>query len=32
MRIVFLEDDGLTRIAPYVRALGHEPVVLRSGV
>jgi biotin carboxylase len=31
MRILFLEDDGMTGLAPYVRALGHEPVVLRSG-
>jgi biotin carboxylase len=31
MRILFLEDDGMTDLAPYVRALGHEPVVLRTG-
>lgn len=31
MRILFLEDDGLTKVAPYVRRLGHEPVVLRTG-
>lgn len=31
MRILFLEDDGLTRIAPYMRSLGHQPVVLRTG-
>jgi len=31
MRILFLEDDGMTGLAPYVRSLGHQPVVLRSG-
>jgi biotin carboxylase len=31
MRILFLEDDGMTDLAPYVRTLGHEPVVLRTG-
>jgi hypothetical protein len=32
MRILFLDDDGLSRAVPYVRQLGHEPVVLRTGV
>ena len=31
MRILFLEDDGMTGLAPYLRSLGHQPVVLRSG-
>lgn len=32
MRILFLEDDGLLKTVPYLRRLGHEPVVLRTGV
>lgn len=32
MRILFLDDDGMTELAPYVRFLGHVPVVLRTGV
>jgi biotin carboxylase len=32
MRILFIDDDGMETLAPYVTSLGHVPVVLRTGV